>query len=257
VSVNLNGNGTGFLSTKNFNHIHFDEITSTNTYALNNLTTLSHNTVITADIQTHGKGRLQRHWVSNSKNNLYCSVVICPDIPFKELPLVNFTQLFSVVIAESLMSYNVRVSIKWPNDLLLNGRKICGILSETSFTGSIFNGLVIGFGINIADSPPDDLKFNLKATNILKENGTYLAKKVLLDTILKNYSSLFEGFLKSGFSNIRGLYEKYFTYLGKKIQIINSTRDVTGIASSLTDNGELEVVDSDGTVHIISLGDMQ
>jgi len=132
-----------------FNIIHFDNIDSTNTYALENIHNLSHNTVIIADTQTKARGRQGRAWAADSSENLYVSFVIKPDVPHKQFPVRNFPQFFSVVVADAFSSYGASPQIKWPNDVLIDGKKCAGILSEASFDGNFFSGLVVGAGVNI------------------------------------------------------------------------------------------------------------
>ena len=125
--------------------LHFDTLPSTNSYALDNLQRLEDCTVISAEVQTAGKGRLGRKWVSNTPNNLYLSIIlkniINPEV-FGTFPLYT-----ALCTCNTLQLYNVMPKIKWPNDILVNNSKIAGILCETK---SSANGcIVIGIGINL------------------------------------------------------------------------------------------------------------
>ncbi|MFW6365345.1 MAG: biotin--[acetyl-CoA-carboxylase] ligase [Spirochaetota bacterium] len=244
------------MADTDFHILRFDELDSTSSYAVNNITSLPHNTVITADRQRAGRGRLGRTWVSDSPGNLYASVVIRPERDYRTLPLVNFTQFFSVIVADVLSGYGIGPVIKWPNDILVSGKKICGILSEVAFTGSVFNGIVVGIGLNIADNPSDKLDRVQETTSLFDQCRKTVSRKEVLDRILDRYLVSYGAFINDGFSSIYNSYMRYFPYLGEKITIINSNNNVIGIVRGITDSGELRVEDGSGTTHTITLGDM-
>ena len=120
----------------------FKQLNSTNVYAKQNLSELEDRTVIFAEQQTDGHGRFDRVWISDKVGNLYASIVLKPKNFSADLPLANLTQYLSVVLSELLEEYGVVADIKWPNDVLVGGKKISGILAETSFCGNGFNGFV-------------------------------------------------------------------------------------------------------------------
>ena len=123
--------------------IYLSEVDSTNLYAKSNLENLADKSIIHAAIQTAGRGRLQRTWVNLGEGNLFMSFVLKPSNSFNEI-YSNLTQYLSVVLCYVLEEYGLKPQIKWPNDVLINGKKIAGILSETVMQGSNFKGLVLG-----------------------------------------------------------------------------------------------------------------
>lgn len=123
----------------------YPSLVSTNTYAKNNLDKLDNGTVILAHEQTSGKGRLGRNWSSPMGGSLSMSVVIKPDIDFEKIPLL--TQLTAASLLKALHSIS-GVKVKWPNDIILNQKKIAGILIETEFKNNSLSGIVIGIGLN-------------------------------------------------------------------------------------------------------------
>lgn len=244
------------VSTSDFKKLHFDVLDSTNTYAINNITTLDHHTVITADIQTAGRGRMERPWVSDTAENLYASIVIRPEIDFRTLPLVNFTQLFSVIVAQTAAGYGVQPQIKWPNDILVRGSKLCGILSETAFRGGTFTGLVVGIGLNVNHSAEGKVDSSYPTTSLQDETGKFIEKKEVLDRILRAYQNSYEGFITEGFPYIINSYKEFFPFIGEDVSIINSNNNISGRILDVSDSGELIVQDNSGRTHKITLGDM-
>ena len=128
--------------------IELDEIGSTNLYAKANLADIADKTVICAEKQTSGRGRFERAWVDLGSGNIFMSLVLKPSEKFKTL-YTNLTQYFSVVLCETLEEYGLKPQIKWPNDVLVNGKKLAGILSESVMQGHNFKGFILGAGIPV------------------------------------------------------------------------------------------------------------
>ncbi len=244
------------MEETNFNIIHFDSIDSTNAYSIQNILSLPHHSVVIADEQTAGRGRMDRPWISDSKSNLYASIVVRPGIEYKKLPLVNFTQLFSVVTAEVIVRYGIQPQIKWPNDILVHGKKVCGILSEVSFSGSRFCGLVVGIGLNVNENAENKINSDYKTTSLQDETEKFIEKQEVLDRILDTYLTYYEGFITEGFPYIYGSYKEFFPFIGEDVSIINSNQNVSGRILDVSQEGELLIKNSYGKTHKITLGDM-
>lgn len=236
--------------SSNFNILHFETIDSTNNYAIQNIKGLPHHTVITADVQLKGRGRFERRWVSDSAKNLYVSIIIRPDIPYTQLPLVNFAQLFSVVVAETFLSFGASPVIKWPNDVLINEKKCAGILGELSFDGSDFSGIVVGIGVNIADDPSERMEIKQPATTLALETGVFVKKDDFLTKMLHIYADRYEAFCKKGFASIREEYEKYFASIGKDVSLVSGNETVAGKVLGLSGAGELILQTASGEKNI-------
>lgn len=238
------------------NTILLGEVDSTNLYAKRNLDNLVDKTVISADIQTCGRGRFNRVWVNLGEGNLFISIVLKPSNMFKEV-YANITQYLSVVLCKILKEYGIHASIKWPNDVLIDGKKIAGILSETVMQGSNFKGLVLGIGINInakvenlslvADKKITSLNLELKQKNVDKN----LFAERLLELFFENYDE----FLEKGFQYISQDYINACEFLGEKIsvQVFNDRK--TGIAHSINNSGELVMIQNDKEF-ILTMGDI-
>lgn len=129
--------------------IHFGSLVSTNDY-LKEHSYLSDGTVITADYQTKGRGRQSSVWESARFQNILMSVLLKPEIVISQTPMI--TQIASVAICEVLERHNIAAEIKWPNDVLVNGKKIAGILVESSVKGTELEYVILGIGFNINQS---------------------------------------------------------------------------------------------------------
>ena len=239
-----------------FNKIHFESIDSTNTYALENIRELPHNTLVIADTQTKARGQHGRSWVAGSSENLYVSFVIKPDVPYKQLPIVNFPQFFSVVVADTFAFYGALPQIKWPNDVLINGKKCAGILSEASFDGNTFNGLVVGVGVNIGYDPTEKLVIKQPATSLLNEIKQSVKKDDFLLKVLELYSSMSDPFYFRGFPHIKESYMRYFLHMGKKITLVNGPRNIEGVVREVTNSGDIVLKTDSGGIENIKMGEI-
>ena len=173
----------------------FNCIDSTNTYGKTNFDTLEDRTAIIADEQTHGKGRFNRVWISNNSSNIYLSLVLKPqNITY----IANLTQYMSVAAAKVLSTYNVQPQIKWPNDVLINNRKICGILSEGVLKNHKPSGVVLGIGINLNYDPETINKIDRPATSLNIETGKNINKEEFLQKLLNTFFENYENVIQKG-----------------------------------------------------------
>ncbi len=234
--------------------IYLENIDSTNRWAKNNIDTLADKTVVLAGTQTQGRGRLQRIWVDLGKGNLFMSLVLKPAETFDE-HYSNLTQYLSVCLCKVLENYGLNPEIKWPNDVLINGKKIAGILSEASVRGTTFKGLVLGIGVNLNAKEADFAQIdkqvtalNLELAHAVDLNGF---KTALVEEFFKNYDE----FLAKGFEFIKKDYLSRANFLDKElcVALINETK--TGVAKGVTDNGELILANGENEF-ILNIGDI-
>ena len=233
--------------------IFFEEITSTNDYAKEHFSETEDKTVVYADNQTNGHGRLGRKWISKNNNglNLYTSLVLKPP---KECTYNNFTQYVSVVLCKVFEDYGVNANIKWPNDILINGLKICGILAERT---SQMNGFVIGIGVNLNLTKEETESIDKPAISL----NLILNKKIDRDEFLENFCTEFEKnydkFLTQGFEYIRENYLKRINFLGREISVsLNKDNKIKGIAKDINKDGELVLKLSDKKEQVIISGEI-
>ena len=223
--------------------VHFKEIDSTNNYLKNSYPLLDDFTFATADYQSRGKGRNDRVWQSNSGENLMFSFLI------KNEELINKAESFSILTAVEVASliekYDIdNVSIKWPNDILIGDKKVCGILLE----GQVPDYLVVGVGLNVNQKEfPDDLR--RPATSLSLETKQTFDIDELKDKLFSN--------IVNNFSNIKNDdYLNYFrkhNYLqNKRVRVVINNQVFIGEAVGIDDNFCLQVLSRDMLLHIDS-----
>ncbi|OGI17231.1 MAG: biotin--[acetyl-CoA-carboxylase] ligase [Candidatus Melainabacteria bacterium RIFOXYA12_FULL_32_12] len=240
-----------------YNILCFDEIDSTNTYSLKNLANLSDRQVIVAAKQTSGRGRLARKWISDVEGNVYMSIVLKPSPTLdNNLPLANITQYMSVVLCRILESYGVNPEIKWPNDVLVNGKKISGILSEISTQGNALKGFVLGIGINLNLAQEDVNQIDQPATALNLEINQPVHKDMFIKQLLDEFFMDYDLFLNGGFISIKAEYQQRSLFLGRKVVINKPQKKDNGIATRINDDGSLLIVKNNLEESTITIGDL-
>ncbi len=233
----------------------YEKLNSTNKYALENILKIDENTVISAETQDAGRGRFSRKWVSDKKDNCYISFVLKPDIKYqKNFP--NITQYLSIILCRTLETYGVIPNIKWPNDVQINGKKIAGILSEISFENNIFNGLVLGIGVNLNLKKADLESIDIPATSLNIEVNQKINSEKFISDLVKNFYKEYEILLEKGFSHFRAEYISYCNFLGKEITIKNPEPQNLGKAINISEDGTLELLKQNGEIIKIISGDV-
>ena len=177
--------------------INLDEIDSTSVWARKHLNTLGDFEVVSANVQTQGHGQFERKWYSSSKNggNIYISIVLKP----KNIEHLNeLTRYSSFKAAQTLEEYGVVPKFKYPNDVLIDGKKISGILAESVFVGSEFRGVIVGMGINLNLDADEVKNIDIPATSLALEIGRSVDKEEFLDKLLNNFKNDWEDFLLNG-----------------------------------------------------------
>ena len=240
-----------------FNIQRFESLESTSVYAIRHLDELGDRQIILAETQTAGHGRLGRTWVSHIPDNIYVSLVLKPDLPLDgNSPLANITQYMSLCICDVIGTYGVVGSIKWPNDVLVDGRKICGLLSQTSIREGRLKGYVLGAGINL-NMPADVLaEIDQPATALNLVTHLPVNREGFLTGLLERFFSGYEAFLEQGFESIRERYTALSPLLGTQITVSLPDRTLTGRAAAYDDRGRLHLVTSDGAFERLTIGDV-
>lgn len=235
--------------------ITLEEADSTNVYAKSNLAALEDKTIIHALRQTSGRGRLSRQWVDLGDGNLFISFVLKPSDIFKEV-YSNLTQYLSVILCELLEEYGLAPQIKWPNDVLINGKKIAGILSETVMQGNSFKGLVLGIGVNLNAKKEDTDNIPNKAVTALNlELNKEVDMYKFLQELSEKFFAHYDDFLNKGFEFIKSGYILRASFLDTEVcvQVLNDIK--RGIAKAVNDSGEL-VLENDGKQFVLTIGDI-
>lgn len=239
------------------NVISFKELDSTNTYAKKNIEELEDKTIISADIQANGYGRFKRKWVDVGAENIYMTFVLKPSDEIKEL-YSNFTQYLSVCLCKQFENMGLNAQIKWPNDVLLNGKKVCGILAESVIKGGKLKGIVLGIGVNLNVSQNSIEKIDRPATSVNLVVGHSITKSDFMKELISRFFENYDEFLQLGFNFIKSDYER-FSILSKRtenlrIAIFNKTKE--GKFSGFDNNGNLLLLTSGGEIENINMGEL-
>ncbi len=235
--------------------IYLSEVDSTNLYAKSNIENLADKSIVHAANQTAGRGRLQRTWVNLGEGNLFLTFVLKPSNSFNEV-YSNLTQYLSVVLCKILEEYGLKPQIKWPNDVLINGKKIAGILSETVMQGSLFKGLVLGIGVNLNTSEKDLASvIDKEATSLNLEISKPVDVNLFLDKLAEEFFADYDNFLQKGFELIKNDYISRTCFLDTEIcvQVFNDKK--CGIAKAINDKGEL-VMSNNQKEFVLTIGDI-
>lgn len=234
-----------------------ETVDSTNKYAKERISQIADKTVVYTYNQTSGRGRLERKWNYAGEDNIYASIVLKPSSEMKEV-YSNLTQLLCVVLAEVMEEYNpiFPPKIKWPNDIRLNGKKISGILAEGVNNGKHFDGLVLGFGVNLNVKKEILDKIDQPATSLSVETGKFIDKEVFLKNVIDKFCLLYNSFIEEGFLLIREDYKKRAEFLNQEVAVKVFDKTYEGKAVDVTENGALKLTDKNNKEQILYIGDI-
>lgn len=234
-----------------------DSIDSTNTLAKGLANEECPNgLVVVAEEQGAGKGRLSRGWISPYAKGIWLSVVLKP--PFLPQEASKCTLLAAVAVVKAVNKIaGVHAAIKWPNDILLMGRKLVGILTEMNAEFGHINYVVIGTGIN-TNATPDDYPEDVKdiAVSVADAATEQFTRVDLLCDILKNMEDLYEKALLDGFAPILEEWRKYSCTLGQEVKVMAPDCTYFGKAEDIDEDGLLIVRKVDGTLEKVMAGDV-
>jgi len=233
------------------------EVDSTNIYATDlALQGSSDGTVVLADCQLKGKGRLSRVWQSPPGKNLYTSIILRPAIAPLFAPQLTLTA--GVAVAESLSLYCPgTVTLKWPNDVQIKNKKVCGILTEMRHTGSVLDFVIVGIGININIKNSElDESFRNKSTSLFDEVGTYVSRTEVAARLYETLDRWYATYLRDGFTPVRDAWLTYSGIVDKIIQVNNRNETVIGTVIGLDDYGALLIFDEQENKKKILAGDV-
>ena len=231
------------------NVVYFETIDSTNTVAKEN--DYKDGTVIIAETQTAGKGRLGRSWESEEHSGIYMSVVLMPDISLERIPMLTLVAGISVCNVLTKLC-NVPFKIKWPNDIVADGKKVCGILTEgvVSHKGT---KAVVGIGINVNNKNFSN-ELSDKASSIYMLTGKSFERECIINTILEEFEKAYNNYLE-GKQFIKD-YEKLCININRQVTFIKDGVQINGTAVAVAGNGELVIKKEDGTTLNINSGEV-
>jgi BirA family biotin operon repressor/biotin-[acetyl-CoA-carboxylase] ligase len=231
---------------------HFTSIDSTNDQ-LKKMIEAPEFTCVVADRQTAGRGRHGRTWHSAPGDGLYLSVLLCPQGPSSKIPSLSL--MAAIAVAEVLIARDIAgVDIKWPNDVLVNDRKVCGILVEGTSSGSNRHRIILGIGINLNHrSFPQ--KLGATATSLMIETGCSVDIDQFCDQLLERIAHWYERWAMS--DAIISRFQELSSYARGRLVIATlDDGQITGETAGLTVTGALRVATSDGRIKQIMAGDV-
>ncbi len=247
------------LQVRVFGHkyCHYETLESTNTTA-KKFAELGEpeGTVVVAEQQTHGKGRMGRQWASPKGRGIYFSLIIRPKIPVMQAP--QLTLVVATVIAEAIREqYAVPATIKWPNDIVVNGKKLCGILVEMSSDMDQIHHAVIGIGVNANNTREElpEVVTQWTPTSLYLETGSPIDRAHFTVYVIEQLERAYEMYLMSGFRPFRSKWESMAYSIGNEITITMVGETIRGILLGIEDSGAL-VIEENGIKRTIHSGEI-
>lgn len=213
-------------------------------------------TIVLAEKQLAGKGRMGRTWVSPAGSGIWLSIILRP--PIRPAQAAQLTFVNAVGACTALREQiNLPVTIKWPNDLMLNERKICGILTELSAEIDRVNYVIVGLGLNVnqrrQDFPAD---IQDKATSLASESGNSFRRVDLLLAVLNSIEKSYKEYCHEGFRPILGKWRELNSTLGREVHVVTQDESYYGIAEEVDEEGKLLVRKANGRLESVLAGDV-
>ena len=235
---------------------YFPELKSTNIIAkekaLHRAEGINEGTLIIAERQSAGKGRLGREWFSPA-GGIWLSIILYPQLPPSYIPRITLMTAVAVVKAIK-MCVQIEPQIKWPNDILINEKKVCGILTEMSAELDIIHWIVVGIGINANIDHrefPEDIQEN--AISLKEFLGKEILRVKMVQIFLQEFEKYYEGLKRREFSSILKEWKLYSHTLGKKTKVDIGERIIAGEAIDINESGALILKKEDGElIEIVS-----
>ena len=236
--------------------IYYDETDSTNIQAkLAGENGSEHGTLVVADRQVAGKGRRGRSWESPKGVCVYMTLLLRPSIAPVKAPMLTLVMALSVAEAVRELT-GLKAGIKWPNDIVLNKKKICGILTEMSTEIDYINYVVTGVGINTNQETFSE-EIRKRATSLLIEGGRHISRSELVAAVMERYEENYECFMET--KDLSGLQEKYNGMLvncGREVRVLEPKGEYSAFASGINEVGELVVTTPEGEEKHIFAGEV-
>jgi BirA family biotin operon repressor/biotin-[acetyl-CoA-carboxylase] ligase len=210
-----------------------------------------HGTLVIADYQTMGRGRFGRSWLSGRGKNLLFSLILRPDVPFGDV--LPVTLAFAVSISQTLENLlDTQVGVKWPNDVIVGGKKICGILSEGASEGGRTRFIVVGAGVNVNVAPhefPGEIRS--LATSCATITGRAFDRKDVLARVLASLESTYDEFVRDGFAAMAARFKARLTILGQTVTYAVRGTHREGEVKDVAADGGLIVEDKEGNETVL------
>jgi BirA family biotin operon repressor/biotin-[acetyl-CoA-carboxylase] ligase len=229
------------------------ELDSTNNYARSLAEQgAAEGTIVIAEQQTQGRGRLGRRWVSPPFANLYCSIILRPTSLPVNAPLITLTA--AVALADAVGSFSpVAPAIKWPNDILAGGRKLAGVLTEAVSDSRKIEFVIVGIGVNVnfaLESMPPEIRE--RATSLSVLTGRSVSREALLRRLIQDLDRCYGILEENGFAAIRPRWDARFGLRGQRVRVETTDQTITGRAIGIEPDGALLIEAPGGTQRILA-----
>lgn len=240
------------------NLYHFYDVDSTNSFASRLIAhgrKVAEGTVIIAEAQTAGRGRLGRSWISQREAGIYFSMVLFPKAPPSLAPL--FTLATAVAMHNAVERYSaLDIDIKWPNDLLIGQKKFCGILAEIQAEVDLVKMMIIGVGLNANhEHMPEEIVG--RATSLRIASGHIQSRIEILLEFLEEFENIYMAFERKGPRSIIDQWTRFSSFAnGRKIEIHDGVRKIAGVTRGLNPLGALKIEQKGGQIEEVYSGDV-
>lgn len=211
----------------------------------------SHGTVVIAEQQKSGRGRQKRKWLS-PKGGVWLSVILKPDIPTAKITLLPFVA--ALAVCDAIKTTHLDARLKWPNDVMISGKKVAGILLDISAEADQVNHAVIGIGINAnVDAYTISARLDgIKITSISGELGYATSRLNLTKALLENLEHYYLEMEQRGISAVLQKWKKNSDMMGRRVTVTQNNKTIQGVAADVNDDGSLLLHTNDGDINIVS-----
>lgn len=235
----------------------YEEVNSTQTVAHELRLEIDEPFIVLSEIQTAGRGRFKRVWDSKPNTGLWMSIVLHPNISYQQI--ATFNLFMSIAIAKAIETIcRIKPAIKWPNDIFINDKKVCGFLTEINGDADGIHTIVCGIGININHNENDfNDTLNKTATSLKIASGQEVNRNEFLKTLIQTLQHYYTLFETKSFSEIKPIYKSYSMIWDRTLRYTEGEKQIYGKAIDLKDNGVLVVLDEEGALHQFISADIE
>lgn len=227
----------------------FDEIDSTNNYAKIIANSVSEGAIILANNQTNGRGRFDRNWVCEKNSGVFLSLILKPCIDI--FSISNITMMASVSLCNTISFFTgEKAMIKWPNDILVNNKKICGVLTEVSAQMDKIDYIVLGIGINVNNKNFEGELLN-KATSIYKQINKNVNRQEVVSYFLNDFENNYITYKNTFDINISE-YKKLCINIDRQVKVVYKGKEIIGKVVDVCKDGNLIIKTENDTIKIVS-----
>ncbi|MCM1175862.1 MAG: biotin--[acetyl-CoA-carboxylase] ligase [Blautia sp.] len=217
-----------------------------------------HGTTVVAGMQTAGRGRRGRYWQSPAGSAVYMTIMLRPDFAPDKASMLTLVMALSVAEAVAEAA-GLDAGIKWPNDIVVNQKKVCGILTELNVESDYIRYVVIGVGINVNNGAPEEFPEEIRetATSLKIESGVQVCRAALIECVLAHFEKNYDTFAAAlDLNPFLDAYSSHLLNLNAQVKVLDPRGSYTGIARGINAAGELLVEKEDGRIEAVYAGEV-